>query len=104
MDSDNPHIFYNKYCSGLTHQWENPSDIWVTEMLDSALVIVHPYAAMDPSGELSVAHFRLATSGSEWELHYAHQDGILWQLETAFSGNPCDTYRQLDMVYCHPRY
>lgn len=99
MFNDNPHIFYYKFCSGLTHQWKDPSDNWVTETLDSAYIIMHSHAAMDSSGSIGIAYFRMATWDSEWELCYAEQDGISWQLETAFSGNPCDTYRQLDMVY-----
>ncbi|MEA3267371.1 MAG: hypothetical protein U9P42_10585, partial [Candidatus Fermentibacteria bacterium] len=76
MDNDNPHIFYFKFCSGLTHQWKDISDIWLNETLDSTHIIVHPHAAMDPSGALGIAYFRMASAGSEWELHYAHPDGI----------------------------
>ena len=104
MEDDIPHLFYFTYSSGLIHRWKNEQGTWLTETLDSAYSILYPHAAIDPSGQIGLAYFRLAHGGADWELHYAHHDGISWQVETAFSDNPCYTYWQLDMVYDQDGY
>ncbi len=99
MDADdNPHLFYPRY-GELVYQWNDGTDTWISETLESGYMFFYPHTAGDPSGNIGVAYFYLYSQQSDLELHYAYNDGASWNAETAFNANPCRSTWQLDMVY-----
>lgn len=101
--ADNPHIFYPRY-SELVYHWNDGTDGWNSEALESGYMFFYPHAAGDPSGNIGVAYFYLSSQSADRELHYAYNDGSSWSVETAFNNNPCVSTWQLDMVYDRDGY
>ena len=104
IDSDdNPHIFYPRY-QELRYQWNDGTDVWSSETLESGYMFRYPHAAEDTSGNIGVAYFFLPYESGQTELHYAYNDGASWTIETVFNANPCVSTWQLDMVYDQSGY
>jgi|GEM_PF-3489473 len=98
-DNDHPHLFYSLWTVGLTHQWNDGTDTWISELLQSGYILSNPHAAGGPSGSIGVAYFFLADQSSENDINFAVFDGTSWNVETAFNANDNRRIWGLDMVY-----